>query len=133
MPIILDASCALSFLLPDEDTDSADQILSIITNESAVAPSIWWYEVRNGLLSAERSQRLKVKQTNELLQSLVNLPIRLDAAVREDSLYEIARKYNLTIYDAAYLESALRLGFRLASFDGYLRKAAVKAGVGLVL
>jgi predicted nucleic acid-binding protein len=44
----------------------------------------------------------------------------------------VATRHQLTIYDAAYLELALRTGLPLAILDGDLRKAALAASVALV-
>jgi predicted nucleic acid-binding protein len=43
----------------------------------------------------------------------------------------VATQYQLTVYDAAYLELAERTGLPLATLDGELRKAALAAGVAL--
>jgi predicted nucleic acid-binding protein len=43
----------------------------------------------------------------------------------------LARQYGLTIYDAAYLELAMRRGASLATTDRDLTKAAKAAGVSL--
>jgi predicted nucleic acid-binding protein len=40
-----------------------------------------------------------------------------------------ARRWNLTPYDAAYLELALRRGLPLATTDEDLKKAAVAEGI----
>lgn len=47
------------------------------------------------------------------------------------SIYELAQKYNLTSYDAAYLELAIRLGAPLATNDQDLINAAGQAGISL--
>ena len=41
----------------------------------------------------------------------------------------LARRYQLSAYDAAYLELALRTGLPLATLDADLAKAATSAGV----
>jgi predicted nucleic acid-binding protein len=41
----------------------------------------------------------------------------------------LGRSHGLSIYDASYLELALRLGVEIATLDVDLKKAAVKAGV----
>jgi len=44
----------------------------------------------------------------------------------------LAREHGLSVYDAAYLELALRRGATLATFDGPLRDVAKKLGVPLL-
>lgn len=43
----------------------------------------------------------------------------------------IARRYKLSAYDAAYLELSLRSGLPLATLDTDLTKAATTAGVAI--
>ena len=44
----------------------------------------------------------------------------------------LALEHNLSAYDAAYLDLAIRLRLPIAARDGALREAAFRAGVGLV-
>ena len=44
----------------------------------------------------------------------------------------LARRYRLSAYDAAYLELALRTGLPLATLDAGLAKAAATAGVQML-
>lgn len=46
---------------------------------------------------------------------------------------QLARRHDLTLYDALYLELAMRRGLPLASFDKNLCRAALAAGAPLVL
>jgi predicted nucleic acid-binding protein len=65
-------------------------------------------------------------------RSLLALPIRIDSTAREITFRDVfayAEKYKLTVYDAAYLELAIREGIALATLDNDLRKAAGAAGV----
>ena len=115
---VLDASIALSWCFADEATPATDALLDRLADEEAAAPALWRLEVANALAMAERRGRLSVvglTRSVSLLQQLVDL----------------ARAERLTVYDAAYLELALRLGLPLASKDAKLRK--VGAGLGLAL
>ena len=42
---------------------------------------------------------------------------------------ELAERYDLTLYDASYLELALRRSLPLATFDKSLKRAAEQASV----
>ncbi len=48
-----------------------------------------------------------------------------------NEVVDLARAQNLSAYDAAYLELALRRGLALATLDDRLKDAAVAAGVDL--
>jgi predicted nucleic acid-binding protein len=51
--------------------------------------------------------------------------------VSYDAVFQLAETSGLTVYDAAYLDLAIREGAQLASLDNDLRRAAVKAGISL--
>lgn len=53
--------------------------------------------------------------------------------VSADALLALALRYNLTSYDAANLNLAMRLRLPIAANDGALRNAAEAAGVGVVM
>ena len=98
----------------------------------AVAPAIFWYEIRNMLLVNERRKRIDAAQGRAALKVLRALPIDEDGEAEETRQMDLARRQNLTAYDVAYLELALRLGAPLATFDEALRKAAMAEGVELL-
>ncbi|MEO7026427.1 MAG: type II toxin-antitoxin system VapC family toxin [Caulobacteraceae bacterium] len=132
MAFVVDASVVASWLLPDETDATAATALRRLEAEDAVAPSLWWFEMRNLLLANERRGRLDAGLTNTILSRLKRLPIILDQSSEEVPLLDLARRYRLTAYDAAYLELAVRLRSPLATLDKALRRAARKEGVGLI-
>jgi predicted nucleic acid-binding protein len=131
---VLDASIALAWCFADEATPATDALLDRLADEDAIAPALWRLEVANALTMAERRGRLSVAGLTRSVNLLQRLAVAIDAegpdrAFRE--LLDLARSERLTVYDAAYLELALRLGLPLASKDAKLRKAG--AGLGLAL
>jgi predicted nucleic acid-binding protein len=58
--------------------------------------------------------------------------VKLDRDPDGTTVVMLARRHRLTVYDASYLELALRLGLPLASLDGELRQAAIACGVALL-
>ena len=136
MDWVLDASIALAWALPDEASDQADRFLSRVTAKDVLwVPSLWWYEVANALVLAERRKRLTEADGIHLIDLYRALPIKTDmvsgAAVIEQ-LRTLARQYNLSAYDVAYLELALRKGLGLATADLNLQSASKKAGVRIL-
>ncbi len=133
---MLDASVALAWSFEDEHDDYADRILSRLTSggASAVAPPVWPSEVVNGLLVAERRGRHTAAQTTQLVADLSQLPVDVEStriSVTGAPVLAVARMQKLSVYDASYLELALRLGLPLATVDGRLRAAAGEMGVAL--
>jgi predicted nucleic acid-binding protein len=92
-------------------------------------------EVANALLMGERRKRSTEAETIKWTGILASLPIAIDGETHSrawsDTL-SLARGHNLSAYDAAYLELAIRRGMPLATIDGKLRTAAEAAGVALL-
>jgi predicted nucleic acid-binding protein len=132
MPFIVDSSVAVCWLMPDERHAAAQAAYARIARDSAVIPVLWWYELRNVLIVNERRRRFGPGKTALALRLLRALPIAIDAEEDEDALMEIARRHRLTVYDATYLELALRRGLPLATLDTALATAARAEAVELV-
>ncbi len=133
MSFVIDASVALAWCLEDESSHYADLALEQLRVEDASVPHHWALEVANGLLAAERRGRVSTRETAELVALLTSLPIVPDPLSRARDLnatLNVAREYDLTTYDAAYLELARRIGAPIATLDGTLAKAAKQAGPG---
>ena len=78
-----------------------------------------------------RRGRIGIDEAHEFLGSLADLNIHLSDPVSYDDVFELARHHSLTVYDAAYLDLAIRKGSQLASLDDAMCKAAMKAGITL--
>lgn len=132
MPFVIDASIAACWLLPDERHPVADAAFSRISQDQAIVPGLWWFELRNMLIVNERRGRLDGAKTAQALHLLKALPVSLDLNPEEGTLMRLAREHHLTVYDAAYLELAAREDIALATLDAALIKAAHKASVPLI-
>lgn len=132
---VLDTSVTVSWCFPDEHTPFTQAILESLTPDfQAVVPVLWPLEVGNLLLVGERRKRSTRADTATWLSFLRALPITIDdetnAQAWNDTL-SLARAEKLSLYDAAYLELAMRRGLRLATLDDQLKAAASAVGVGL--
>ncbi len=132
---VVDASVALAWCFADEASELADRVLDRLEHDEALAPAIWPLEVANGLRTAERRGRLNLAEVAQVRELLTALPVevegvRLDTALGE--VAELARRLDLTAYDASYLALAARRGLPLATADDRLRRACEQAGVELV-
>jgi predicted nucleic acid-binding protein len=129
---VIYASVVSNWCLPEESHPYAVAAKARLAEEDAVTSAIFWFELRNVLLVAERRGRITEAQTTALLSSIGALPINEDHDQDERVLFSLARTYRLSIYDAAYLELAKREGFALASLDKALLVAAKAEKVSLV-
>ena len=132
MPFVLDASITLCWAFADEEHPVATAALDRIQQGQAQVPSLWWFEVRNSLLTNERRGRLTEAETASFLRNLGQLSINVDRVPADAGLLTLARQHRLTVYDAAYLELAQREGLKLATLDTALHRAAKVAGVPLL-
>lgn len=135
MTLVLDSSMTLTWAFADEYTSASQVILERIKREGAVVPSLWRVEVCNVLVMAERRMRTTDAAALAFLAGLAKLPIIEDNAATWTTLIEVrrlARVHQLTVYDALYLELALRRGLPLATTDTALSRAAAAMGVSLV-
>jgi predicted nucleic acid-binding protein len=125
----LDASVAASWAFPDELAPIPRQRLY---ERQIHVPGLWWFEVRNILVVHERRGRISVAGTAEFLSALGGAPVATDHEPDSEGVLRWARGYRLSVYDAAYLELAVRLQAGLATLDRKLAAAAEAAGVEVV-
>jgi len=126
---VLDCSVTMSWCFDDESNDYSDAILDNLKNSTAIVPTIWPLEVANVLLLAKRKKRLTEIQASSFIDALSALPIVIDPSTSTRAMHTIfmlAQQSNLTIYDAAYLELALREEIPLLTLDQSLINAAKK-------
>lgn len=133
--LVLDASLALSWALPDEASAHGDAVLRQVAAAGALVPALWLHEIANGLLMAQRRNRCTTAQRMAFVEELLRLPIEAETATARavlDGQAALAERYALTAYEAAYLDLALRRGLPLATQDKAMKSAAAKAGVAVV-
>ena len=135
-PLVIDASMALSWLLPDEKTESSVEVQAEIPKAAGVWVAAHWHlEVANSLCMAERRKRLNAAGIAQAIALFTQLPVTVDPETHDHASAQtlsLARQHTLSVYDAAYLELALRKGATLASLDGPLRVVAKKLGVPIL-
>lgn len=135
MSLVLDASLAIAWCIEEEQTPGAMALLDQVGEQGAAAPALWPLEVTNTLMMATRRKRVPADRRDELIAFLRDLPVTLDTATADQAwgaTVLLAERHRLSVYDAAYLELALRRDLPLATLDEGLRKAAVQAGAAVV-
>ncbi len=135
MAFVVDSSVTMAWCFEDEANSYTEAVLDRLRQEEAIVPAIWPLEVANVLLVGERRHRLTEAQSLRFVQLLQALPIAVDGEVLTTSfgyLLALGREYNLSAYDAAYMELAARRGLPLATQDGRLSAAAKQMGILLM-
>ena len=134
--MVLDASVAVAWCFEDESSPFTEAVLDQLSaGTKALTPAIWPFEVANALLVAERRKRVTLAQASAMLRRIAGLPISVDPiqpGLAFNQILSVARQNDLTEYDAAYVELALREGLSLATLDGKLRRVASRIGITLV-
>ena len=130
MAIVIDASVAVAWCFPQEEgSPAADAVAVQLIAEPGIAPGIFWYEIRNVLVRPERRGRIGRDDTERFLGRLNELEIEIDHDHDETETLSLARRHQLTVYDAAYLETALRKQAKMATLDADLATAANNEGI----
>jgi predicted nucleic acid-binding protein len=131
---VLDNSITMRWLFGDgspSDQAYAKQVLAAISDGNVVVPSIWCLEVSNVIARAENKYGLTEAHSSEFVHTLQQVHIHVDPETCRHAMsntLQLARRYKLSAYDAAYLELALREGLPLATLDEGLKEAAKKTG-----
>ena len=140
MRFVLDNSVTMRWLFGDgsaADLSYAEHVLAVLEGEGnvAVVPGIWALEVGNVVVRAEARALVFEARSAEFLGTLQEMAVQVDGHTTSHALadtLQLARRFELSSYDAAYLELALRQGLAIATLDADLRRAAAQAGVALV-
>jgi predicted nucleic acid-binding protein len=128
----VDCSVTMAWCFDDEATPYTSGVRDSLADVRAFVPSLWRLEVVNATIVAERRKRLDEARSRRFISLLEALPIVIDdetAGRAFGDIAHLARAHQLSSYDAAYLELAIRRGLPLASLDGKLKAAAAAAGV----
>ena len=134
MAFVLDCSVTMAWVFPDEATESTNQLRESLIEGRAFVPSLWPVEVGNVLLIATRRGRIAKGDCPRIHAILDALPIEIDpiSTSRVWSVaLELATEHQLSVYDATYLELAVRLHLPLATLDRRLSAAGRSEGLAI--
>ena len=109
-------------------------MLISVARAGMIVPAIWWFEVANAMVSARRRERLIQDDWTRFEDMLSRFKIEaepIDPARVIKDVVRVSQDHRLTVYDAGYLELAIRRNAQLATLDKALIEAARKVGVPL--
>jgi predicted nucleic acid-binding protein len=135
MSLVLDCSATMARLWEDETTPAIGRLFEVIRDHGAWVPSLWRLEVANTLEMDLRRGRHPAEFRDGAFADLSLLPIRVDPETDLQAwgaTADLAARHRLTVYDAAYLELAIRRQIPLATLDRELRAAAESEEVELL-
>ena len=133
---VLDNSVVMAWGLREERTEDAHRVIRMLDHCKARVPAIWPLEFANAMLNAERRKRLSDANTAWLRESILSLPISVVTETPAHvitAIFVLAREQGLSVYDASYLDLAMREGLPLATLDDRLHDAAKRCSVPLIV
>jgi predicted nucleic acid-binding protein len=134
---IADSSVGVAWAVPAQASNATDGLLDeLAVGTPVVVPTLWPFEVANALLVLLRRKKILAPERDRALGALSRLPLVVDDEGSRLALWrisELAGEHGLSVYDATYLELAVRRKLPLASRDEALCKAAQACRVKLLL
>jgi predicted nucleic acid-binding protein len=130
--LLIDASAAAAWILPGQRTAASEALLESSANDHFAAPYLFPIEIRNTVLWLEVRKRLTSIEADRAMAAIADFGISIEpppSPLENDVIFHLARREQLTVYDALYLWQATEGGFTLASRDGALLAAASRNGV----
>src|ERR1019366_603537 len=135
LSLVLDSSVTLAWLYAEEMTTEVRLVFDRLVRSGAWVPALWRLKIANSLQMAVRRGRVGAAFRDESLVDLESLPIRIDGETDRQAwgaTLQVADANRLTVYDAAYLELAIRRNLPIASLDRELIAAAKASGVRML-
>jgi len=132
---VLDASITIARFHWDEVTPMIVAVFDGVNLHGACVPPFWKVEVANVLEMQVRRKRYGLAERDRILADIAGLKIEIDMDSPNylwSTTLNLAHRHDLTVYDAIYLELAIRRNLPLATLDSDLRDAATREGVTLL-
>ncbi len=128
--VVLDASGTLAWLFNEGGCQA--ELAQLLKASQLTAPDIWSLEVTNAVLKRLRQRRLSQETADQIIVLLGRTRVSIETGRSSiPDIYQLARKHQLSSYDAAYLDLALRTRRPLITADRNLRDAASRERVPL--
>ncbi len=122
---VVDNSVAMAWVYPKQATEYTERLLELSNGGTLYTSFVWPAEFANAASVMVNRGMLSDELGNEMLVMAANFAFMVDRApIDASTLYQISRRFQLSAYDASYLELAIRLNMQLATRDVQLRKAA---------
>jgi len=127
---VFDASFIGALILPDENNPNVERMYGKIRNEDEKhIPQLLWYEIANIFSNLLRQKRFTGDEVTQFFPRLSAFHLKTDSetgTAYSQKLRRLCSDYNITSYDAAYLELADRKKATLCTLDKALQTAAKK-------
>ncbi|MCL2878819.1 MAG: type II toxin-antitoxin system VapC family toxin [Treponema sp.] len=133
---VFDASFVGALIIPDEKNPVVDRMYAKIGNDDErYSPHLLWYEIANIFNNLIKRRRYTYAEVMDFFPCLAAFNLIDDSKTGIEyskKLLHLCNDYQLSSYDASYLELAERKSAVLCTLDESLRAAAVKYGVAVI-
>ena len=133
MNYVIDCSFSCSLFLPDEKSETTRSFfINLKSSDHIFIPTLWWYESINVLNVAIKRKRLNFNEISTIIELFEKLPLETDVSYGvqySKNIFELTQLYNLSSYDATYVELAIRTKSKLMSLDKEINNIAIKIGL----
>jgi predicted nucleic acid-binding protein len=128
MEMILDASAIMAVIVKEPERES---VIQLTKSAVIISPNMVSYEIANGLTKMVKKRVIEKERMINAYKYFQKIPIKTIEVDIEKAL-EIAWEYKIYAYDACYLESAIRLGLPLLTFDGNMTRVGKDLGITIL-
>jgi predicted nucleic acid-binding protein len=129
---VIDASFTLPLFFADEYSSRIDGFFNVALQRDTeiFVPALWWFEISNSLHIGLKRNRLNYQEIINGIEVCKAFNFfHIEPVTFNEDLFNLAQQYNLSAYDAAYLDLAIRYKTALATLDKQLHSVAQKLGV----
>ena len=128
MDIVIDTSALLAVIVAEPERG---KIIELTVGQTLIGPGSIPWEIGNAFSAMLKQQRLGLAEVQEGLRIFETIPLRLVKIDMKKAL-SIAGEAKTYAYDAYFIDCAVRLSAPLLSWDGGLKRAALKFGVKIM-
>lgn len=132
--LVADASAIGRAILPDEKTGLTTPLLGLLTDSELIEPCHWPIELAGLIVKASRRRRVSETERQEAIALAIGYMenATVERAHSASAAIDLAIRQHISVYDAAYLDAAIRHNVPLLTADTALRKAASALRVPLL-
>lgn len=133
--IVVDASLLIALILREDNVADPVAVYETLLHGILAVPAHWPAEMTNALWANQRRGRIRPDRIVSIVEEVFSFAPTVEAAPAKEelpSLIDFANIERLTVYDAIYVQLALKLDATLATIDADMRRCAERLNIPLL-